>query len=275
MVTPRDVRVLTKKRRVGGRTSHLARGDRVPIHLLTVRSPRWEQIPAGGRQTLHSCRCGDGQLHVGRLRPAPRDLRRTGLVHCLPRCGGQALPLLRTLVDSNPRHALAHAHPELPPHRSPLSSSCGRCCTRKRTLRSSTRNGGRGARSPHACWCSCPCSTRRSSRGASSTTPAEWSIRATGSRCSAWMTRRTQKRARSWTRASRIGASKALRSTPSAAPIVKATRQARCTRCMTPSRQSSSPYSTQTSCRSRTSSSDAFPCSRTGTWASCRGVGHT
>ena len=24
-----------KKRRVGGRTSHLARGDRVPIHLLT------------------------------------------------------------------------------------------------------------------------------------------------------------------------------------------------------------------------------------------------
>ena len=32
---PRDVRVLPKKRRVGGRTSHLARGDRVPIHLLT------------------------------------------------------------------------------------------------------------------------------------------------------------------------------------------------------------------------------------------------
>ena len=24
-----------KKRRVGGRTSHLARGDRVPVHLLT------------------------------------------------------------------------------------------------------------------------------------------------------------------------------------------------------------------------------------------------
>ena len=29
-----------KKRRVGGRTSHLARGDRVPIHLLTyLRHP--------------------------------------------------------------------------------------------------------------------------------------------------------------------------------------------------------------------------------------------
>ena len=35
MVAPRDVRVLPKKRRVGGRTSHLARGDRVPVHLLT------------------------------------------------------------------------------------------------------------------------------------------------------------------------------------------------------------------------------------------------
>ena len=27
-----------KKRRVGGRTSHLARGDRVPVHLLTYLS---------------------------------------------------------------------------------------------------------------------------------------------------------------------------------------------------------------------------------------------
>ena len=73
-----------------------------------------------------------------------------GLASFLPACcGGQALPLLRTLAGfENPRHALAHAHPELQPHRSPLSSSCGRCCTRKRTLRSSTRNGGRGARSP-------------------------------------------------------------------------------------------------------------------------------
>ena len=47
MVAPRDVRVLPKKRRVGGRTSHLARGDRVPIHLLTyllfARAPQASQ----------------------------------------------------------------------------------------------------------------------------------------------------------------------------------------------------------------------------------------
>ena len=40
-----------KKRRVGGRTSHLARGDRVPIHLLTylVRPRTTKKRRVGGR----------------------------------------------------------------------------------------------------------------------------------------------------------------------------------------------------------------------------------
>ena len=52
MVAPRDVRVLPKKRRVGGRTSHLARGDRVPIHLLTYLDTTHPR-PVGCR----SCGC--------------------------------------------------------------------------------------------------------------------------------------------------------------------------------------------------------------------------
>ena len=50
MVAPRDVRVLTKKRRVGGRTSHLARGEGYQYtYLLSVARGGNRSRPAGGR----------------------------------------------------------------------------------------------------------------------------------------------------------------------------------------------------------------------------------
>mmetsp|Transcript_9014 Transcript_9014/g.15334 ORF Transcript_9014/g.15334 Transcript_9014/m.15334 type:complete len:247 (+) Transcript_9014:158-898(+) len=114
---------------------------------------------------------------------------------------------------------------------------------------------------------------RRSLLAALLTTRARWTTHATSSRCSVLTIVRTRRRAVLLTKGSSIGGPKASRSRRSDARTGKVTRPARCTRCTTLSRRSSSQSSTPTSCRCPTSCCAASPSSRTRTLASSRAGG--
>ena len=136
------------------------------------------------------------------------------------------------------------------------------------------RSAGGVAPKRRRCACNCPCSTKRSSLGGSSTTRAGWTTRETSFTCSAWTTRPIPRRATWWTKASSTGGSRVCTSRPYGARTGRATRQVRCMRSTMPYRPSSSPYSMPTSCPSAISSCGRSPSSRIRASASFRAAGH-